>query len=158
MSRRLLLPGRDRIPDGVSLPEWDVLERDKLGGSVGVPSLPSWKVHFFLSALSALSGARVVVFVSLRPCWSLIRLTMCTGWFLYVWPTPPRKCVNTYPFISHMPPAGSVGARVSPNRRGCVEPGTTARLEPLRQFPRTKAIRLSVACARPAMPASRQGM
>ena len=74
MSCWLLLPGRDRVRHGISLPERDFLERDKLGGSVGVPSLPPWKVRCFLSAWC---GAHVVVIISLWPCWSLIRLTVC---------------------------------------------------------------------------------
>lgn len=47
MSRRLLLPRRDRVRHRVSLPERDLLERNKLGGSIRVLSLPSWKVRPF---------------------------------------------------------------------------------------------------------------
>jgi len=74
MSRRLLLPGRDGVCHGVSLSEWDLLERDELGGSGGVPSLPSWKVCLFWSALSSSCEVDILVVFSPWPCSSVMWL------------------------------------------------------------------------------------
>lgn len=95
MSLRLLLPGRDRVCHGVSLPERDLLERDKLGGSIGVPSVPSWKVRPLFLALSAACGAGVVavfVFDRLRMC-TLISCTFASLATILTY-------VNNYPFVS----------------------------------------------------------